>query len=91
MRWFEHAEKKDTDDWVRKCLYMEVEGARLREAKKTWLEVVRNDMKELVLKSGCSGPSCLDEEDCWRRFAWSTPGILLRMSRPINGVCVCLL
>ena len=53
-------EKKDKED----CIYMEMEGARPR---KLWLEVVRNDMKELGLASvGAleSGPSCLEEEDC---------------------------
>ena len=33
-------------------MYMEVEGARTRgRPRKTWLEVVRNDMKELDLAS----------------------------------------
>ena len=45
-------ERKDKEEWVRKCMYMEVEGARPRERpRKTWLEVVRNDMKELGLAS----------------------------------------
>ena len=36
--------------WVRKFIYMEVEGARPRgRPRKTWLEVVRNDMMELGL------------------------------------------
>ena len=37
-------------DWVRKCMYMEVEGARTRgRPRKTWLEVIREDMNELGL------------------------------------------
>ena len=45
LRWFGHVERKEKEDWVRKCMYMEVEGARSRERpRKTWLEVVKNDM-----------------------------------------------
>ena len=28
LRWFGHVERKDKEDWLRKCMYMEVEGAR---------------------------------------------------------------
>ena len=60
---------------MKKCLYMDVEGARLRgRPRNTWLEVVRNDMKDIGSgKCGCSGPSCLEEEDC-RGLACSYPG-----------------
>ena len=30
LRWFGHVERKVKEDWVRKCMYMEVEGARPR-------------------------------------------------------------
>ena len=41
-------ERKDEENWMRKCMCMEVEGARtMGKPKKTWVEVVRNDMKEL--------------------------------------------
>ena len=82
-------------DLVRKCMFMEVEGARQRgrQAKK---DLVGSDMKGLGLAS-------VDAQDrhawrgrlrgntiCWPRFACSSPGILLRMIRPFNGVCVCV-
>ena len=49
LKWFGHVERKDKKDWARKCMCMEVEGARPRERpRKTWMEVVRNDMKASV-------------------------------------------
>ena len=30
LRWFDHVERKEKEDWVRKCMYMKVEGARTR-------------------------------------------------------------
>ena len=64
LRWFGHVERKEKkEDWVRKCMYMEVEGARTRgRTRKTWLEVVRNDRMELGLAS-------VDALDChvWNR------------------------
>ena len=75
---------------------MEVEGASPRgRPRKTWLEVVRNDLKELSLAS----MDALDRhawkkkivgDTCWSRFAWSSLGILPRTSRPLNGACVTL-
>ena len=51
LRWFGHVERKDKEDWVRRCMYMEVEGARARgRPRRTWLEVVRIDMRELHLR-----------------------------------------
>ena len=36
LRWYEHVLRKE-DDWVKKCMEYEVEGARLRgRPKKTW-------------------------------------------------------
>ena len=50
LRWFGHVGTKDEEDWVKKCMYMEVEGARSgRRQRKTRLEVALNDMKELSL------------------------------------------
>ena len=59
-------ERKDKEDWARKGMYMEVEGAGSRgKPRKTWLEVVRDDMKEYGPgKCGCSGSSYLEVEDC---------------------------
>jgi len=35
--------RKDDNDWVKKCVEYEVEGARPRERKKTWREIVEKD------------------------------------------------
>ena len=62
--------------------------------RKTWLEMVKNVMKGL----GLASVDALNRHarmrkivagTCWSRFAWSSPGILPRMSRPIKW-CVCL-
>ena len=53
LEWFGRVERKNKEDWVRKCMYMEVEGARPRgRPRKTWLEMVKNDMNGLGLASG---------------------------------------
>ena len=61
-----------------------------REVKKD-LAGSWNDMKGL----GLSSANALDRhawrkivgEKCLTRFVWSSPGILPRISRPLNGVC----
>ena len=50
MRWFGHVERKDDNDWVKRCITWEVEGIRPREClKKTWWDCVKNDMESLGL------------------------------------------
>ena len=37
LRWFGHFERKDDNDWVKRCITWEVEGIRQRGCpKKTW-------------------------------------------------------
>ena len=37
LRWFRHVERKDDNDWVKRCITWEVEGIRKRgRPKKTW-------------------------------------------------------
>jgi len=49
--WFGYAENKSDDDWVKICQQLLVEGKAGRErGRKTWLECVRKDVKELGLK-----------------------------------------
>ena len=37
LRWFGHVERKDDNDWVKRCMAWEVEGIRQRgRPKKTW-------------------------------------------------------
>ena len=34
LRWFGHAEQKDDNDWVRRCIMWKVEGIRQRDVRK---------------------------------------------------------
>ena len=44
LRWFGHVERKDDNDWVKRCITSEVEGIRQRgRPKKTWWDCVKND------------------------------------------------
>ena len=50
LRWFGHVERKNDNDWVKRCLTWEVEGIRQRGCpKKTWWYCVENDMESLGL------------------------------------------
>jgi len=41
LRWFEHVERKDDNDYVKRCIKWEVEGIRPRgRMKKTWWDCV---------------------------------------------------
>jgi len=40
LRWYGHVLQKEDNDWVKKCMEYEVEGAR---PKKTWAEIVEKD------------------------------------------------
>jgi len=44
LRWFGHVERKDDNDWVKRCITWEVEGIRQRgRPKKTWWDCVKNN------------------------------------------------
>jgi len=44
LRWYGHVLRKEDNDWVKKCMEYEVEGARPRgRPKKTWREIVEKD------------------------------------------------
>ena len=50
LRWFGHVERKDDNDWVKRCIRWEVEGIRPRgRPKKTWWDCVKNNMESLGL------------------------------------------
>jgi len=47
LRWYGHVLQKEDNDWVKKCIEYEVEGARPRgRPKKTWREIVRKDLSD---------------------------------------------
>ena len=60
LRWFGHVMRKDDDDWVKKCMDLEVEGTALKGPRKTWRKTVEEDMKLKGLKV----------EDCAIRPKW---------------------
>jgi len=44
FRWYGHVLRKKDDDWVKKCMEYDVEGARPRgRPKKTWRKIVAKD------------------------------------------------
>jgi len=51
LRQYGHVLRKDDGDWVKKCITLEVEGAIQRvRSKKTWKEVVDDDMEDMHIK-----------------------------------------
>ena len=63
LRWFGHVERKADDDWVKKCTKVEVVGKVGRgRGRKTWLQCVNSDMKDLGLKVGEA-----QDRQLWRR------------------------
>jgi len=52
LRWYGHVLQKKDNDWVKKCMEYEVEGARPRgRPKKTWREIVEKDCQVRGLNS----------------------------------------
>jgi len=61
LRWYGHVLRKEDNDWVKKCMEYEVEGARPRDRpKKTWHEIVEKDYQA----------SKLNREDAMDRNRW---------------------
>ena len=60
LRWYGHVLQKEDNDWVKKCIEYEVEGARPRgRPKKTWRETVEKDCQACKQNKG-------DAKDCNR-------------------------
>ena len=50
LRLFGHVERKDDNDWVKRCVTWEAEGIRQRGLrKKTWWDCAKYDMESLGL------------------------------------------
>src|SRR6266446_4178714 len=61
LRWFGHLERKNDDEWVKKCRNLKVEGEKCRgRGKKTWDDSLTEDMRKL----------CLRREDAQNRGVW---------------------
>jgi len=53
LRWYRHVLRKEDNDWVKKCMDYEVEGARPRgRPTKTWTETVEKDCQACKLNKG---------------------------------------
>ena len=51
LRWFGHVERKEKDDWVAACRDLVIDGTKGKgRGRKTWVECVKDDLKELGLK-----------------------------------------
>jgi len=61
LQWYGHVSQKQDNDWVKKCMEYEVEGARPRgRPKKTWREIVEKDCQVRGL----------NREDAMDRIRW---------------------
>src|SRR5260221_21070 len=87
LRWLGHVERKDDCDWVKGCTVLEVEGPKPRGGpKKTWMEVVKMDMKEMGLRRD----DAQDRVEWWRRLRGGRPTRVNLETGPLNRKCVCV-
>ena len=48
LRWYGHVLRKEDNDWVKKCMEYEVEGARPRgRPEKTWREIAEKRLRHV--------------------------------------------
>ena len=71
LRWFEHVEQKEVNDWVSVCRNFEVAGSSRNRPRMTWRARLDGDMKNMELRPGMA----MDREK-WRC------GIMGRTSDP---------
>ena len=51
LRWFGHVERKDDQQWVKKCMDFKVDGSASRSRpRKSWLECMNDDLQKYGLK-----------------------------------------
>ena len=62
LRWFGHVERKNEEDWVKKCTKLDVDGMVGRGApRKMWRKCVDEDMRSMGIKG------CVAQDRCaWR-------------------------
>ena len=64
LRWFGHVERKEENNWVKKCTRMNVIGVVDRGApRKTWRSCVKRDMKAMGIKEEMAKDRC-----AWRNI-----------------------
>ena len=70
LRWWGHVLRKEESDWVRRCVFYEIDGSRGKGRPKiSWKKLVESDM----LKSGLGYEDALDR-DRWRSGLWESLG-----------------
>ena len=66
LRWFGHVERKEENNWVKKCTRMNVIGVVDRGApRKTWRSCVKRDMKAMGIKEEMAQDRCALEKYYW--------------------------
>ena len=81
LRWFGHVERKEENNWVKKCTRMNVIGVVNRGApRKTWRSCVKRDMKAMGIKEEMAQDRC-----AWRNI---TGGPTRASADAWNTVCV---
>ena len=74
LRWFGHVERKEENNWVKKCTRMNViGGGGQRCSEKTWRSCVKRDMKAMGIKEEMAQDRC-----AWRNITGGRP-VLARM------------
>ena len=65
LRWYGHVLRKEDNDWVKKCMEYEVDGARPRgRSKKTWREIVKKDCQAC----GLNREDAVDHSRCMKQI-----------------------
>ena len=63
LDWFGHVERKNDDDWVKRCMRMEVDGKRpVGRPKKTWMDTIQEDRRSRGVETQDTG-----DRVGWRR------------------------
>ena len=66
LRWFGHVLRKEDEDWVKKCMDLEVDGNRRRgRPRRRWRDVVMRDMEDC----GLVKEDAFDRAK-WRMLSW---------------------
>ena len=98
LRWYGHVLRKEDNDWVKKCMDYEVEGARPRGSpKKTFREIVEKGwtgrMSWIVIDGGSRYGMIDDHNRCeWVNVSSGTdsPGLSQTVQKAIKRLCVCI-
>ena len=89
LRWFGHVERKDDNDWVKRCITWEVEDRQRGGPKKTWWDCIKNDMESLGLTQ-----KDVQSRNKWRRRIkgqLANPGSPGEMAVKMECVCLSLI